>query len=42
MIALILALAVISGCLIPWAVRADGADYHLIHRSDCADCEDRP
>jgi hypothetical protein len=38
MIALVLALAVISACLIPWAIRADGDDYHLAHLTDCPDC----
>jgi len=28
MIALVLALAVISGCLIPWAIRADHNENH--------------
>lgn len=25
---------------IPWAVRADRADAHLLHRQGCPDCED--
>ena len=38
MIALVLALAVIAGCLIPWAIRADGDEYHLAHLTNCPEC----
>lgn len=42
MIALILAAAVIAAAFIPWAIRADHADAHLLHRpnSDCPECEE--
>jgi hypothetical protein len=42
MIALVLALAILGACLIPAAIRADRADYHMIHRGGCVDCQDRP
>lgn len=41
----LLVLVMAIGCLvsIPWAIRADHADVHLLHRagSGCRDCEDR-
>lgn len=40
--ALILAAAVISAAFIPWAVRNDSADAHLLHtpETNCPDCEE--
>lgn len=41
MIALILAGAVIAAVFIPWAVRNDNLDAHLLHgpNSGCLECE---
>ena len=38
--ALLLAGAVIAAAFIPWAIRADRADAHLIHKpGTCDECE---
>ena len=41
MIALILSMAVFAGVGILWAVRADRADWHLMHgpNDGCLECE---
>lgn len=38
MIALVLAGAVVTAALIPWAVRMDAADAHTLHTTGCVDC----
>lgn len=38
MIAVVLAAAVITGVLIPWARRADAADAHTLHTANCVEC----
>jgi len=41
MIAVVLAMAVFAGVGILWAVRADRADWHLMHgpNDGCGECE---
>lgn len=40
MIALVLAAAVLAATFIPWAIRNDRADAHLIHKpGTCHECE---
>ena len=41
MIALILAAAVMAAVFIPWALRNDRADWHLMHTpdADCPECD---
>ena len=46
MIALVLALAVVTAAFIPWAIRqdrVDHAEWHLMHgpRSGCVECESK-
>ncbi len=38
MIAAVLAGAFLAAAFIPWAVRADRADAHLIHLTGCVEC----
>ena len=38
MIALILAGAVVAAAFIPWAIRQDRTDAHILHLANCADC----
>jgi|GEM_PF-3364590 len=33
-------LASVFAALFPWAVTADRADAHLIHRDNCPECEE--
>lgn len=40
MIAAILAGTVMAAVFIPWAIRNDRAEAHLLHTAGCSDCDE--